>query len=212
MNSERVLMMYAFLVPGVVCYFIAKYTDHGKLALFLKALCTAVILLASVSLPQAGTVVGRAVSAGLFFGLLGDVLIVHSIAAGMLPFGLGHLCYILAFCKPEAILVPGLPIFILCAAALWLLYKKSGVDLGALRLPVYGYAAIILVMLTAALSAPMAFGPWGWYAVLAGVLFTVSDVMLARSIFMGSGKAWDIVSLSCYYLGQSLFAVAVAAL
>jgi uncharacterized membrane protein YhhN len=131
------------------------------------------------------------VRAGLMLSLLGDVLLmwpVHGFLPGLVAFLLAHLVYIGAFCLPVSFAARPLPFAAygvaagLILAALW-----PGVP-AALRLPVLAYVACLASMAAQAAvwwrsHAHTPEGPLARSAALGGLLFFVSDGLLAVNKF-----------------------------
>jgi uncharacterized membrane protein YhhN len=93
--------------------------------------------------------------------------------AGVVLFGLAHICFIVLFVqRGSRIRVPIALVYLVAwAAVIWWLWA----DLGAQRLPLAGYALLVTAM------AVMAAG-LNWRAGLGGLLFVVSDSLIAAGI------------------------------
>ncbi len=204
-----IILMYLLLIPGVAGYLHIKGKAPRLRAVTLKGACTAVIVLAALAgVTQRGAGVPLfhgLIIVGLAFGLAGDVIIGASFLAGMAVFALGHICYIAALLIVSQNTIIAVPIWLVLYAALFIYYKKSGIDPGKLLWPSAAYAAIIAVMCS------LSFTVTGSAPVLlpAAILFTISDFLLAFLTFTEQNKRLDGISLWCYYAGQSLFAVSV---
>lgn len=133
-------------------------------------------------------------------------------AAGLAAFLLGHLAYAVGFATlvaparwPSAAgWLAAAPLAIAAVVVRWLWPR-----LGALRVPVLAYIAVITAMLIAAIAVwhtgPVALAHRGRIAAGA-LLFFVSDLAVARDTFVAPGwinRAWG---LPAYYAGQLVLA------
>lgn len=155
--------------------------------------------------------------AGLGCGAVGDLLLIrperqHLFLAGLAAFLAGHLAYLAAFLGP--VLRGGVvsPWVIAAApplAAIGILtYRALRPKLGAMKVPVALYTAVILAMGFAALLRVFSFpGLLSWLLLPGALCFIVSDMLLAYQQFwkhLPSGEA--LVALS-YVAAQSLIAL-----
>jgi uncharacterized membrane protein YhhN len=204
------VVMYLLLIPGVAAYLRIKETSRKRLALTVKGASTAVIVLSALTaltLKSGGpSIFDALIVIGLTLGLVGDVVIGVSFLAGMAAFAAGHLCYIGALLLTSSKPALAVPIWAVFYAALLVYYKKSGIKAPEnLAVPSAAYAAVIAAMLSLAFTVTDA-AP---VLLPAAVLFTASDFMLAFLTFAKHNNRLDQISLWCYYVGQSLFAVSV---
>ncbi|NIQ28946.1 MAG: lysoplasmalogenase [Acidobacteria bacterium] len=155
---------------------------------------------------------GRWILAGLVLGAVGDVALLSTqdtpFLVGLSAFLLGHLAYVIAL-TPSALdgdvlaIVAGVAVSAAVGLLAWR-WIRPGVD-GALRPPVIAYVTVISVMLAAALASAGA----RTLATLGAVLFTASDLGVARERFLVP-SAWNArIGLPLYYAGQLLFAWSV---
>lgn len=227
------IAMYILLIPCAALFIHTKHKGRTRLSVLFKALATGVILCAGIygalNSPGETRTFAAFIAAGLAMGLAGDVAICCVFALGMLFFGMGHLCYIAALLRVSANALWAVPIFLLLCPLIFSLYKKSGISFGKLMLPAIIYCAIITAMLSLAATAAFSVFPAGAVLFVGALLFTASDAMLALNAFDksfnngltkvdrfnirpeadGFKQKLDTVSLCCYYLGQSLFAVSI---
>jgi len=204
-----------FLIPGVLLFVRNKHKKGGDAlsTVLWKASCTTAIILAALAgLADTQTSNWEALlTCGLVFGLLGDIIICRSdgFVGGMALFALGHLCYITGFLLLGAQPLRALPVFAVLYAVVLCIACKERSKLGSLFLPVLVYAAIITAMLSFATATAFSFER-GWVLLLAAALFVVSDLMLITGkTLKNESLAWDLISLYCYFFGQSLFAVSL---
>ena len=148
---------------------------------------------------------------GLILGAIGDIALISTddtpFLIGLASFLLGHLAYVIAL-VPAATAANMSGLFVLAAVAAsaaiggfaWR-WMEPGIP-RAMRSPVIGYVVVISAMLATAVLAvtqrPL--------AAAGGVLFTASDLAVARERFL-SQSVWNArVGLPVYYAGQLLFA------
>ena len=218
------IIMYLLLIPCVVLYMHFKFSKREFLATVLKGSAAWIVLAGAIFTLQ-GTAVSMfsaLIIAGLAMGMAGDIALSlpkPGFSSGIFFFGVGHVCYIIAFILLSDSIIYAIPAFIVLYTAYLLVYRKLDANPPKnLRIPIVAYSVIVVCMLSLALTLPLSVFPGGLVLLFAGALFTASDIMLAYNNIQAE-KAGDtdkkpknllgIVSLSCYFLGQSLFAVSV---
>lgn len=155
----------------------------------------------------------RALRLGLLCSLLGDVALLwprEGFLPGLLAFLLAHLAYLVLFGRsrprPRGAqrVLPALAYAAIAAAVLWHLWP--GVPAG-LRVPVLAYVGALGGM--AALAASAWLGARGSPAqalarrgALGGLLFMLSDAILATNRFAGPVPAAGAALLTSYWLAQ----------
>jgi uncharacterized membrane protein YhhN len=151
----------------------------------------------------------------LVFSLLGDIFllkIVDRFILGLAAFLLAHLSYLVGFNSPlPTLTLPYLGLALLGVAIMGIVYPviRSGLMRqeggAALRLPVFIYSLVLALMMLSAVST--LFRP-GWKptaAILAatgGVLFLISDTILAVGRFVRLLRYGDLLVMITYHLGQ----------
>lgn len=214
-----VIVMYVLLIPGVALFLRSKHNLGGESlrTVAIKGACTTVIVLTAIAgtaaAPENPPIYALLVTAGLIFGLIGDVVICRKetggMVSGMIFFALGHLSYIAAFLRLSRYAVWGIPIFAGIYLLLLLLVRKMNLHLGKLLIPTAIYAAIITAMVSLSMTIPCSV-KYGFVLPVAAILFAVSDGILAYGAYGGEkSNALDSFGLYCYYIGQSLFAVSI---
>ena len=176
-----------------------------------KPLATALLLLLVAAGPSGSSSYARAILAGLFFSLLGDVFLMlpgDRFRSGLFSFLLAHACYVFAFTRDSPFATPPLP-FVLCLAAggavlptLW-----PGIP-PRLRPHVALYVALLLVMAGQAASraAHLHTAP-ALYAALGAALFVLSDSLLAWNRFRRPFPAAQALIHATYFPAQWLIAI-----
>lgn len=173
--------------------------------IWLKA--TPILLLMMATLSATTPVYGVAVA--LFFSALGDLILEWRawkphFLVGLSAFLLAHLAYLAA----------GLPFvggwdgraallfaFILLCA-LGMAYTLLRGDLGAMRWPVLLYLVVIGGMVTVLVLGH----PFSWVRVMGGVLFMLSDSLIALDRFVRPIPHRNLSVMTTYYLAQLLLA------
>ncbi|MEP7297753.1 MAG: lysoplasmalogenase [Burkholderiales bacterium] len=158
----------------------------------------------------------RFIRAGLALSLVGDVALLwptEGFLPGLIAFLLAHLAYIAAFCVPVRLAARPLVFVVYGAIAAVILSQLwSGVP-GALRAPVVAYVLCLATMASQA-------GVW-WrsagtglarHAALGGLLFMVSDSLLAINKFAVPLPLSSLWILATYWLAQWCIAGSLHAL
>ena len=149
---------------------------------------------------------------GLALGVVGDIALLgkRGFLAGLVAFLLGHLHYVLAFATVAPLAswptpLALVPVGVGLGALRWL-----WPHVGALRIPVIAYVAVITAMVIGALAVWRADAIAHPTCMLAGtLLFFASDFAVARDKFVISSIGNRIVGLPLYYAGQLLIAWAI---
>lgn len=217
------VLMYVTLVPCVVLFIHFRLKKKAFMATVFKGISAWIIICWAlfISMGTPVSVFTVLVIAALAMGLAGDVALSlpgHGFTSGMLFFGIGHLCYIAALTLISGNLLFPLSAFVVLYAVALFIYKKSGIKIpDNLRIPVIIYSIIIASMISLAIASPIIIFPAGLILLFAGILFVISDALLAANgLSKQSGSDTPTttelrskVSLICYFLAQSLFAVSI---
>ena len=181
----------------------AEVRGRPALRAFAKTTCS----LSFVAVALSGGTLGRygaLVVTGLVLSVAGDVLLLSreetAFLAGLVSFLLAHLAYVAAFAPISDRPAPALALLgVVVAAVLAWLWPH----LGAMRLPVVAYCAVIGAMAWLALGVPSALVRAG------ALLFFASDLFVARGRFVHPGKENQLLGWPLYYAGQFLIALSV---
>ena len=228
-------VMYALLIPSAAAFMRAKAKKQMLLATIFKGMSTWIIICGALALSIGSplSLFTILIVAGLAMGLAGDVSLSlpgHGLMSGMVFFALGHIGLVIAmvFVLGSAALIT-IPVFAVLLVFLIFLQRKLGVSPPPkLKKPVFAYTVIITCMLSLALTTPFYVFPTGLVLLFAGLIFTISDLALAVNSFPKKSEtdtdeaehdadapttqpaaSSTVFSLTCYFLGQSLFAVSV---
>ncbi len=176
----------------------------------LKPVASGGFVAVAISSGAAGTAYGRWILTGLVLGAVGDVVLLRrddrSFLVGLGSFLLGHLAYVVGFSQ-----VP---------TGNWIVAAAVGVAVGltswrwldshlppAMRMPVGAYDTVIAAMLITALAS----WPERIPGTIGAILFTASDLAVARDRFVTPSRWNSWLGLPLYYAGQILIALSTAA-
>jgi uncharacterized membrane protein YhhN len=192
-----------------------EYRGPRALVYAAKPLATLLILaLALAAPPGVDPRVARWIVAGLVFSLAGDVLLMlpsDRFSAGLASFLVAHVCYSFAFSAEAGF--QSAP-FVLAAllVAVGLVYRQLAPGLGAMRIPVIVYIAVIVVMAWQALArcavVPGAGPP---LAAAGALLFAASDAVLALARFRAPFPGSQALVYGAYFTAQWLIALSLGA-
>jgi uncharacterized membrane protein YhhN len=217
------LLTFSFLLLFSFLLYIRAIIEGIKLQIYVfKPLTTIIILcicLISLIYHPASSIYTIAITAGLFFSLLGDITLMlpfaKSLLLGMVFFLLAHLIYGTTFLYFSGFnpldSISGL---ILIAPAL-VLYLYLLPDLKNLKLPVALYIVTISFMLWRAIST--GFGntfscSQALFITVGAISFYLADTIEAYYRFKNQSLWIRPIYLSLYYLGQFLIALSTYSL
>lgn len=205
--KTKVLSLLYFLTG--ILFILLENSSSPQIRFILKALIIPwLIIILAINLKPFFSKLNILIAAGLLFSWTGDMVLQFSFVPGLISFLIAHIMFLTAF-----FLTPGrnsiltnrsyllAPVAIYGAGLGLYLFD----DLGAMTIPVFIYAAVILVMLTAALNRFGKVNRCSYRLVLAGaILFVVSDSAIAVSKF-----SWDFnysgwIIMSTYITAQYL--------
>jgi uncharacterized membrane protein YhhN len=201
-----------------------KFTKRALLETVFKGLATWVIFGGAlfILLDVPISIFALLIVAGLVMGMAGDIALSlpnPGFTSGMLFFGLGHVCYIISLIIKSEVVLIAIPAFVVLYTVFLIVYFKLGIKPPeSLKIPVIMYSIIIISMLSLAVTMPFSQFPGGLILLFAGIFFVISDAILAYNCFpnlrclnsnLTPADRRGIVSLSCYFFGQSLFAVSI---
>jgi uncharacterized membrane protein YhhN len=158
-----------------------------------------------------------AVILGAVFGWIGDVLLIRIererfFKLGLLGFLLGHLCYTFSmFFFAEKLHIPALVISLIAAIPLGIGVNKLIKPVGAMRIPVIVYSAILELMIISALQLFLRRGDLPGAVVFGGSLFfAVSDTILGYSAFRTTRRIGSFCIMLTYIIAQSCILLGLA--
>lgn len=192
----------------------AEYRGPRWQIYLFKPLTTGLILAVALLGPGPGEPrYQAAVVTGMAFSLLGDILLMlpgDRFVPGLASFLLAHLAYLVALTTGVPLgSAPGLAIPIAACAAVLLRLLWPG--LGSVRPAVTLYAVVLALMTWQAMArAAVLETPGAMMAAAGGVLFLVSDSVLAVRRFRRSFRLDQVVVMLTYVAAQALIAWSVA--
>ena len=150
---------------------------------------------------------------GLFFAMLGDILLNIEFIVGALFFAVGHIWYFVAYNFIQKFklsdLIYGFAIFI---PAIILILFVPIFDFGGLlmQIIVIAYALIISLMVGKSIANLVA-QPTAQNILLTvgSILFFFSDLMLLLNVFGNLSPVFDILCLATYYPAECILATAI---
>ena len=214
-------------IVGVLAVLLAalyiRVNQYGAppVKLLLKTLASlAFVCLGLLGAARAGGAYAWLTWIGLILGAAGDVLLQFMdcrpkdrepfFRAGLGAFLIGHVFYIVAFALLGRVTGWAVLLAAVLFAALFLLQFPARMDLKNQKVPVYAYTAVISVM-TAFAVLSFGTGARGALVGLGGILFLVSDAILALIFFSPlrekSLPTWNLIT---YYAAQILLALSIA--
>ncbi len=209
------LLTSGIAISGALAVWGQYSVSRRYLVFTFKPLTTA--LICGMALLPAEAVGGRygwAILTGLLFSLAGDVYLMlpkDHFREGLAAFLLAHLCYLVAFTEGTPFLAAGLPFLcwlVLGAALLRFLWR--GIPPG-LRLPVLVYVLTLLCMAAQANARAIHLpSNSSRLASAGGVLFVLSDGLLALDRFRTRFRSARALVQITYFVAQWLIAASVA--
>lgn len=210
--TRRSMLVGTAVVAGAVTIG-ARLQQAPMLEWVAKPLATvAILLLALGAAPLPSARYRGLIGAGLICSLAGDILLMlptDLFLAGLVAFLAAHVCYLTAFRSdgggggPAGLLV----LVVLAGAGVLSVLWPS---LGAMRIPVLLYVAVILTMCWMALGRWwVGRGPGSGLAAAGAVCFVVSDSILALDRFHSPVVMAPVLVLGTYYAAQVLIASSV---
>ena len=149
---------------------------------------------------------------GLFFAMLGDILLIDYFIIGAALFAVGHVWYFCAYTTIGKVnmkdFLCSLAIFIVCIAII-------------LFVPIFEYNGMLWVILIYAFVISIMLGKsvanyffnaknvTSLIIMIGSIMFFLSDMMLLFNVFGGVGEWADILCLLFYYPAQYLLAISI---
>ena len=151
---------------------------------------------------------------GLFFAMLGDIILEINFIFGAVLFAIGHIFFFVSFCTLKSFhpkdLIVGSFIFL---GALLLILLLPAFDFGstALKLVCILYALIISVMVSKAImNLIREKNGLNVLIAIGSILFVISDLMLLFNVFADISSIFGFLCLATYYPAEILFAISIA--
>lgn len=213
MGRRSILPVVVLLAAALTI--VARLAEVRPLEWTAKPLASlAVLVLALTAAPWPSARYRGLIVSGLLCSLAGDVLLMlpgDLFLPGLAAFLAAHLCYLTAFRSHDGGMGPLVllaPIVLVGAVVLTVLWPV----LGAMRLPVLVYVAVILSMCWAATGRWWTTrAPGSGLSAIGAVLFVASDALLAFDRFHAPLPMAPLLVLGAYYAAQLLIASSVGA-
>ena len=151
--------------------------------------------------------------AGLFFAMLGDILLEIMFTVGAILFAIGHVLYFISYCNITKFkwkdLLYGLAIFVFSFSVIVFVpvFNFGGV---LMEIVCIAYALIISLMVGKAISNYVQTKTKLSLVILVGsCLFYFSDFMLVFNVFADISEIFGVLCLSTYYPAEILLAYSI---
>ncbi|MCG6910642.1 MAG: lysoplasmalogenase [Deltaproteobacteria bacterium] len=216
MVNTAILIPAIFLL-GLLLFF--EKQENTKRMLPTKTALSGLFILAALVQPHPLMSYYQFVLIGLIFCLGGDVCLAmpqkKMFTLGLVSFLVGHLFYVLAFLKVAGFNILGVIGTLLTIGVSYGVFRWLKPHLGAMKIPVIAYIAVISAMVCGAWSiwGESGLPANGRLLVFIGALsFYVSDLFVARDRFLKNEFLNRFLGLPLYYAGQFMIAFSVGAL
>lgn len=205
-----VLSIIAAISAGITIY--SKYSNN-RIALYIsKPLTTILILTLSIIFSRVSFQNNNElIFIGLVFCLFGDIFLMlhHKFLQGLISFLIAHILFLIFFfLKSETLNYYLLiPIFLIGLTIFSFLFKK----LGKMKIPVFIYLTIILLMAWCGISFYLTSHSFGAKIIaIAVILFVFSDANIAFNKFNKPYKLAELLILSTYFVSLYLIAFSLS--
>jgi uncharacterized membrane protein YhhN len=206
-------ILIAIVILMVVILIAAEIRKLNRIIYVVKPLSTLLVIAVAVlglGAAAAETTYVWLVIIGLLFSLGGDVALMppdsnSKFRIGLLLFLSAHIIYIAAFWFLGSFVLTDIISAVILTVVALAFYRLIRRNLGAMKIPVIIYMAVICLMVNRALSTRVPL------IIVGALLFFVSDMLLALNRFFKKWK-YERISLAFYYGGQFLIALSTSAI
>lgn len=151
---------------------------------------------------------------GLFFAMLGDIILEIEFIIGALLFAAGHVFYFVAYCTLQKFEIKNLVLSTCIFVPAMLLITLAPIfDFGEILMEIVCifYALIISIMVGKSISNYIKHKSWLNLVIMVGsILFMFSDIMLLFNVFANVPRIFIILCLSTYYPAEILLAFSIS--
>ncbi|WP_075343416.1 lysoplasmalogenase [Tenacibaculum agarivorans] len=206
------MIITVFSIVISISAILAIYFRQQNSPLFnvFKPLTTILIIILSLYV-NTGAIYGWIVSIGLFFSLLGDILLLKKewFVYGLGAFLLAHIIFTYAFTSLFGFQYKEIIILVMLLSMGIVYYRFLYPSLKELAIPVALYFLAIIIMNWQAISLSFVENRLVFYMLGFGsVLFTFSDAIIAYDKFIKEFKTAEILILSTYWI--SIFIICMS--
>ncbi len=208
------LLPVAVTVAALAVLLLAEHRDLAALRAFAKLSASAGFLATAWAAGATETWFGHVILAALFACAIGDACLLFAgrpwFLAGLSAFAIGHLGYAFAFGGLGVAWVHTAAVGAVLTIPAWAVWRWLEPHVPAdMRFPVLVYVAIITGMMALAWTCDGGAATW---AIRSGATaFYLSDLSVARDVFVRRAVVNRLWGLPAYYIGQLLLAAAIAA-
>lgn len=219
LRNKIILPLNVALILSIILGDICYMTLGGLLVKAITSICF--VLLGLVNLiyvilqKQNNLKFPITMAIGLFFAMLGDIMLNIEFIVGALLFAVGHVWYFIAYNFLQKFktsdLIYGIAIFV--PAIIFILFMPI-FDFGSLlmKIIVMFYALIISFMVGKSLANLIAIPTRQNILITIGsILFFFSDLMLLMNVFGNLSPVFDVLCLATYYPAECILAFAIFA-
>ena len=224
---EKFNVLQILLILYLILSAIHLYCCHYKLIELRK--CTKVFLMPLLGIiyylgtPKAQF--SKNVLTGIFFGFLGDVLILVDdpfsplIVPGIVSFFIGHILYVVSFLRETGYHNYKKYFFVLlifCGVFFYgetfaFKYLKDGFAKRGVMIPGVSYLTLLAVLnITSGFYSFTYFNIYSLLTFIGSFIFFVSDFILVRKMFYEDNKYYQVSLMATYILAQSLICYGLA--
>lgn len=148
---------------------------------------------------------------GLFFAMLGDILLIDFFTVGAILFAIGHILFFIAFCFVNKICVKDFVVAAIIFGFALLLILIYPFDFDGMKILVIIYALIISLMLGKSIGTFFTEEKTllKWVILIGASLFFISDLMLLMYKFDAHLEIYDWLCVMTYYPAEAILAFSV---
>ncbi len=151
---------------------------------------------------------------GLFFAMLGDIILGVDFTIGAGLFALGHIFFFVAFLFLNRFSIWDIIIsLVIIGASLCIVFLSNGLTFGKMLPLVIAYAVIISNMLAKSFSNLLLNRKYNskqlLYIFVGTLMFFLSDLMLMFNVFGNGERVFNIFCLSLYYPAELILATSI---
>lgn len=206
-----ILILISFTACGL--FLIAEKKEHILLKWISKSIASGCFILIALTLADVSSSFSNWMILGFTWCFIGDLALIKSkketfFLFGIIAFGLGHICFGIAFILVGSIGTLFTTTLIISLILMILSYNWLRSHLKSrfrILVPLY----ILIIGSMVALSGYAWEGSYRNGVIIGAVLFALSDVFVAREAFVKSEFRNKLIGLPLYYLAQIILALSL---